>query len=59
MKLAPLPTRQIKIGDLGLATARACASVVGTPEFMAPEIYDEVYDEKVQGIRGQGPGGGR
>jgi WNK lysine deficient protein kinase len=38
---------QIKIGDLGLATAQQGLSVVGTPEFMAPEIYDEQYDEKV------------
>jgi serine/threonine protein kinase len=38
----------IKIGDLGLATtarmetARAL-SVIGTPQFMAPEVYDENY----------------
>ncbi|KAG1679284.1 hypothetical protein FOA52_009314 [Chlamydomonas sp. UWO 241] len=38
---------QVKIGDLGLATAQAGLAVVGTPEFMAPEIYDEAYDEKV------------
>jgi len=37
----------VKIGDLGLATARSGMSVVGTPEFMAPEVYDELYDEKV------------
>lgn len=41
----------IRIGDLGLSTtmqagARA-QSVLGTPEFMAPELYDENYDEKV------------
>jgi len=37
----------VKIADLGLASCRRGLSVVGTPEFMAPEIYDEVYDEKV------------
>mmetsp|Transcript_14776 Transcript_14776/g.43376 ORF Transcript_14776/g.43376 Transcript_14776/m.43376 type:complete len:101 (-) Transcript_14776:193-495(-) len=26
---------------------QASLSVVGTPEFMAPEIYDEQYNEKV------------
>ncbi|CAL5203478.1 unnamed protein product [Lathyrus oleraceus] len=41
---------QVKIGDLGLAiimqqpTAR---SVIGTPEFMAPELYEEEYNELV------------
>jgi len=44
-------TGQVKIGDLGLATlqsnASAPRSVLGTPEFMAPELYDEHYDEKV------------
>jgi WNK lysine deficient protein kinase len=42
---------QVKIADLGLAaavtTTRAPRSVVGTPEFMAPEMYDEEYDELV------------
>lgn len=41
----------IKIGDLGLATLwRGMAtpqSVLGTPEFMAPELYEEKYTEKV------------
>ncbi|KXZ55200.1 hypothetical protein GPECTOR_3g344 [Gonium pectorale] len=41
----------IKIGDLGLATLckdlSAPQSVLGTPEFMAPELYEEKYDEKV------------
>ncbi|TVU41937.1 hypothetical protein EJB05_15497 [Eragrostis curvula] len=45
---------QVKIGDLGLAVVRsgrgggAAASrcVVGTPEFMAPEVYAEDYDER-------------
>ena len=41
-----------KIGDFGLATTkrkdRECISTtMGTPEFMAPELYDEHYDEKV------------
>lgn len=44
-------TGQVKIGDLGLATLQsntsAPRSVLGTPEFMAPELYDEHYDEKV------------
>lgn len=41
---------QVKIGDLGLAIvmqqpfARTC---IGTPEFMAPELYDEEYNELV------------
>ncbi|XP_014524139.1 probable serine/threonine-protein kinase WNK10 isoform X2 [Vigna radiata var. radiata] len=41
---------EVKIGDLGLAivmqqpTAR---SVIGTPEFMAPELYEESYTELV------------
>lgn len=40
----------LKIGDLGLATlwtSLAPLSVIGTPEFMAPELYNENYDEKV------------
>ncbi|CAM0905548.1 unnamed protein product [Alopecurus aequalis] len=38
---------QVKIGDLGLAAAAAAQHcvVVGTPEFMAPEVYGEDYDE--------------
>lgn len=43
---------EIKIGDLGLSTLiregqGQAQSVLGTPEFMAPELYDELYDEKV------------
>ncbi|KAI8854857.1 kinase-like domain-containing protein [Chytridium lagenaria] len=41
---------QAKIGDLGLAVVKNkehVSSVLGTPEFMAPELYDEKYDEKV------------
>jgi len=46
----------IRIGDLGLSTAKKNASsndygkglsVIGTPQFMAPELYEELYDEKV------------
>ncbi|XP_057973673.1 probable serine/threonine-protein kinase WNK6 isoform X2 [Malania oleifera] len=39
---------EVKIGDLGLATVMQQAnarSVIGTPEFMAPELYDEDYNE--------------
>ncbi|KAL1925098.1 uncharacterized protein VTP21DRAFT_4752 [Calcarisporiella thermophila] len=41
---------QAKIGDLGLAVIKRkkhVSSVLGTPEFMAPELYEEHYDEKV------------
>ncbi|KAJ6765420.1 SERINE/THREONINE-PROTEIN KINASE WNK WITH NO LYSINE -RELATED [Salix purpurea] len=42
---------QVKIGDLGLATilhaSQHAHSVIGTPEFMAPELYEEDYDELV------------
>ncbi|KAJ1982932.1 hypothetical protein H4R35_000058 [Dimargaris xerosporica] len=40
----------LKIGDLGLATFKHrehASSVLGTPEYMAPEMYEERYDEKV------------
>ncbi|XP_033106465.1 serine/threonine-protein kinase WNK1-like isoform X2 [Anneissia japonica] len=40
----------VKIGDLGLATLKKnsfAKSVIGTPEFMAPEMYEEHYDESV------------
>lgn len=43
-------TGEIKIGDLGLATVLqqpTARSVIGTPEFMAPELYEEEYDELV------------
>ncbi|KAI4317133.1 hypothetical protein L6164_025032 [Bauhinia variegata] len=39
---------EVKIGDLGLATVLErtnAKSVIGTPEFMAPELYDEDYNE--------------
>ncbi|XP_031120014.1 probable serine/threonine-protein kinase WNK11 [Ipomoea triloba] len=42
---------EVKIGDLGFATivgkSRNAHSVLGTPEFMAPELYDEDYNELV------------
>ncbi|XP_062094721.1 probable serine/threonine-protein kinase WNK5 isoform X2 [Humulus lupulus] len=42
---------QVKIGDLGLAAvlrgSQHAHSVIGTPEFMAPELYEEDYDELV------------
>ncbi|XP_032064630.1 serine/threonine-protein kinase WNK2 [Thamnophis elegans] len=44
------PTGSVKIGDLGLATLKRTSfakSVIGTPEFMAPEMYEEHYDESV------------
>eukprot|EP00662_Eupelagonemidae_sp_cell21_P049766 gene49766-60607_t len=42
---------EVKIGDFGLSTLTTASSgvnsVIGTPEFMAPEIYDERYDSSV------------
>ncbi|XP_068651704.1 probable serine/threonine-protein kinase WNK9 [Aristolochia californica] len=41
---------EVKIGDLGLAAILRkshAAHCVGTPEFMAPEVYDEEYNELV------------
>ncbi|KAI5674726.1 hypothetical protein M9H77_15090 [Catharanthus roseus] len=42
---------QVKIGDLGLAAtvgkSHSAHSILGTPEFMAPELYDEDYTELV------------
>ncbi|PIA38398.1 hypothetical protein AQUCO_02800240v1 [Aquilegia coerulea] len=44
-------TGQVKIGDLGLAAivgkSHAAHSILGTPEFMAPELYEEEYTEMV------------
>ncbi len=43
-------SREIKIGDLGLSTAMQTThteSVLGTPEFMAPELYEESYTQAV------------
>ncbi|KAF6176777.1 hypothetical protein GIB67_020499 [Kingdonia uniflora] len=42
--------REIKIGDLGLATIMqkpTAQSVIGTPEFMAPKLYEEEYNELI------------
>lgn len=42
---------EVKIGDLGLAAilrkSHSAHTVIGTPEFMAPELYDEEYNELV------------
>ncbi|XP_020594048.1 probable serine/threonine-protein kinase WNK11 [Phalaenopsis equestris] len=42
---------KLKIGDLGLAAivgkSHEAHSILGTPEFMAPELYDENYTEQV------------
>lgn len=41
---------EIKIADLGLATVLqqpTARSFIGTPEFMAPELYEEEYNELV------------
>ncbi|KAL0389318.1 UNVERIFIED_CONTAM: putative serine/threonine-protein kinase WNK4 [Sesamum calycinum] len=41
---------EVKLGDFGLATAMEQSPVrvlAGTPEFMAPEYYDEEYNELV------------
>ncbi|PON94424.1 Serine/threonine protein kinase [Trema orientale] len=42
---------RVKIGDLGLAAilrgSQHAHSVIGTPEFMAPELYEEEYNELV------------
>ncbi|KAJ0267040.1 serine/threonine-protein kinase WNK11 [Hirschfeldia incana] len=42
---------QVKIGDLGLAAvvgeSHVAHSILGTPEFMAPEMYEEKYTEMV------------
>lgn len=40
----------LRIGDLGLSTVmsnKGTLSVLGTPEFMAPDIYDETYDQQI------------
>ena len=41
---------EIKIGDLGLSTTireSHTKSVLGTPEFMAPEMYEQKYGIEV------------
>ncbi|GAB4857653.1 hypothetical protein Ancab_015559 [Ancistrocladus abbreviatus] len=43
-------TGEVKLGDLGLAVVMQqpkLHSVIGTPEFMAPELYEEEYNELV------------
>ncbi|GAB4851977.1 hypothetical protein Ancab_016168 [Ancistrocladus abbreviatus] len=43
-------TGEVKVGDLGLAVVMRqpkAHSVIGTPEFMAPELYEEEYNELV------------
>lgn len=43
-------TGEIRIGDLGLSknlTSSHAKSVLGTPEFMAPELYEEKYGTSV------------
>ena len=41
-------TGELKIGDLGLSTVcQRSDSCVGTAPFMAPELFEEDYDEKV------------
>lgn len=53
--LLPPADGVVKIGDLGLATMlrsrTAPQSVLGTPEFMAPELYEEEYDDRVDVYR--------
>jgi serine/threonine protein kinase len=47
---------KVKIGDMGLSctipTQHSVRSVIGTPEFMAPEVYEESYSTKVGGTGG-------
>lgn len=42
---------QIKIGDLGLAAivgkSHTAHTIIGTPEYMAPELFEEDYTEMV------------
>lgn len=49
--LHPLSFEQVKIGDLGFAAivgrSHAAHSIIGTPEYMAPELYEEDYTEMV------------
>ncbi|KAK4745307.1 hypothetical protein SAY87_011619 [Trapa incisa] len=44
-------TGEIKIGDLGLAAivgkSHTAHTIIGTPEYMAPELYEEDYTEMV------------
>lgn len=51
MKLTTGSTIQIVIGDLGLATVvdscHKAHSFLGTPEYMAPELFEQDYNELV------------
>ena len=41
---------EVKLGDLGLSTMMTqthAVKVLGTPEFMAPEMYEETYNQSV------------
>ena len=43
-------TGEVRLGDFGLARARHATvveSVLGTPEFIAPELYEQHYNESV------------
>ena len=43
-------TGDVKIGDFGLSTlteGKMQTSVLGTPEYMAPEVYKGNYDKKI------------
>ena len=43
-------TGEVRLGDFGLARARHATvveSVLGTPEFIAPELYEQHYTESV------------
>ena len=42
-------TSEVRVGDFGLSATVVpkAQSVLGTPEFMAPELYEEQYSEKV------------
>ena len=43
-------TGDLRVGDLGMASWRrdgAAQGVLGTPEYMAPELYEENYNEGV------------
>lgn len=43
-------TNQLRLGDLGLSISlknKFAETVLGTPEFMAPEIYTEKYTTSV------------
>jgi hypothetical protein len=39
--------RAVQAADLSRDITSAAMTCLGTPEFMAPELYEEKYDEKV------------